>query len=92
MRYLVASMEVEYAFGAASKDVKLMPVELQFEVKDKEARMRMKLRSIANDQLRGRGWLKLKEAGGKGRRREVELHLASWPVLPLLYTYLHQNT
>jgi hypothetical protein len=37
-RYLVASMEVDYAFGAAGEDLELMPVEPEFKVEHKKVR------------------------------------------------------
>jgi len=86
-RYLVASVEVDYAFGAACENLKLMPVESRFEVKDKRARIETKLQSVANNQLRGSGWLKLREGKREGRRLEIELQLASWPVPPMLCSF-----
>ena len=85
-RYLVASMEVDYAFGAACEDLELMPVEPEFKVEHKKVRTETKLQSVANDESRGRGWLKLREGRRKGRGRslEVMLDLASWPVQSLL--------
>jgi hypothetical protein len=66
-------MEVDYAFGAACEDLELMPVEPELKVEHKKVRTETKLQSVANDESRGRGWLKLREGRGKGREGGKEL-------------------